>query len=161
MDININPITLEVLDEILVLEDVSFPVAWTKKDFIKINNDKKNISLVAELDKKIVGYVVFECVGLRCTLLSIAVSPNMRRKKIGSTLIREVLCNILELFDKITLTSSEKNLDAHLFFKNLGFKAVKISNDFYGKNHDGYCFEYYPKEAFVHNKNLVELCKGK
>lgn len=163
MDININPISLDKIQELLLLESVCFPVPWREKDFRRLVGDKRNIALVAEIEDKIVGYVIFEIVGLKCNLASVAVVPNMRRKKIGSTLVRQVLSNMSAVFDEISLMTSEKNLDAQLFFRSLGFKAICVSKDFYGKNHDGYNFVYFPNKPFLYNKQkqLDEICKGK
>ena len=162
LDININPISLDKIQELLILENICFPIAWSEEDFRRLVEDKRNIALVAELDDKIVGYVLFEIVGLNCKLSSVAVLPNMRRKKIGSTLVRQVLSNMLEVFNNVSATASERNLDAQLFFRNLGFKAVQVSKDFYGKNHDGYNFVYFPDRPFLYNKEkqLDEICKG-
>lgn len=163
MDININPISLDKIKELLILENICFPVPWQEKDFRRLIKDKRNISLAAEIDDKIVGYVIFEIVGLNCNLAAVAVSPNMRRKKIGSTLVRQVLTTMTEVFEKISVMASEKNLDAQLFFRSLGFKAVQVSKDFYGKGHDGYSFVYFQNKPFLYNKQkqLDEICKGK
>jgi len=142
------------------IENDNFSIPWKIKDFKIILKSKKNHGLVAEINDELVGYIVYHIEQDQLKIINMSVATSFRRNKVGSFLIQKL---ILELSKsnpnrkKISLTVSDKNIFAHLFFKSLGFKAIGVTKSFFGLNHDGYDFVY---QSLVDNKQ-IENCLEK
>ena len=93
--------------------------------------------LVAEADGKVVGYVISN---LRKTrevneeghILSIAVDPSYRRRKIGNTLINQII-NVFKNkgVKRLSLEVKANNIAAQKFYLSLGFEEVQVLKRYY------------------------------
>ncbi|HDI12897.1 MAG TPA: ribosomal-protein-alanine N-acetyltransferase [Hadesarchaea archaeon] len=82
--------------------------------------------LVAEVDGKVVGYVI-GVIKWRATghILAIGVDPMYRRQYIGSALMEQMINRLKEKGAKLVrLETRKSNIDAQRFYLKLGFKMV-------------------------------------
>ena len=106
---------------------------------------------VAEAGGKIVGYVMcrvergslytrFKPWGRQGHIISIAVSPEMRRKGIGTALMKAAIKSLREEYnvDEIYLEVRVSNNPAISLYKKLGFKVVKTIRGYYRDGEDAY-----------------------
>jgi len=175
MNINIRPIKPSDLNALLAIENASFPEPWEVQDFRTTLNEKRNVGFIAETHCEIVGYLIFRYELDAYHIISMAVAPHVRRRGIGRMLFEKVVLKLgglrikngvastLPKRNQINLTASEQSLDAHLFFRALGFKAVEVLHNFYGPGHDGYDFVYNIGTPYKYDvrKQLDEACQGK
>lgn len=164
MNVNLRPIKPADLNKLLEVENASFPEPWELQDFKTTLNESKNVGFLAETHAGIAGYCVYRLECGQFSIISMAVAPEMRRQGIGRMMFERIVLKLNPLKrTQIVLTASEHSLDAHFFFKSLGFKAVEVLWDFYGPGHDGYDFVYNIGTPYKYNerKLLDEACQGK
>lgn len=140
----------EDLDQVIEINLISlkehYPVQFWR-DHLQLWG---KIFLVAEVDSRIVGYVMTRIERgfsfLRRFLrklghvVSIAVHPNYRRRGIGSALMVEVLRRMKDLYnvDEAYLEVRVSNIPAIKLYEKLGFKIVKVIKHYYADGEDAY-----------------------
>lgn len=96
--------------------------------------------LVAEYNHKIIGFIV----GLKtdenkAKILMLSVLKDIRRKKIGTNLLKQILEELKkEKISSVELEVSKDNLEAINFYQKHGFKIKEILKDFYQNEEDAY-----------------------
>lgn len=129
---------------VLAIENKSFEFAWSEDDFIRCLRQRNCIGTVCELDDEIVGFMIYELHKNRLHILNFAVSPEFRRSGVGSQMIGKLLGKLsYERRNRIMLEVRETNLNAQLFFRDRGFKAISVLRDFYDDTtEDAYLMQY-------------------
>lgn len=129
---------------VLAIEEQSFEFAWTEDDFIRCLRQRNCIGMVAEQDDQVVGFMIYELHKNRLHVLNFAVAQHMRRQGIGRAMVGKLLSKLShERRNRIMLEVRETNLDAQLFFKQIGFRAVSVLRDFYDdSDEDAYVMQY-------------------
>lgn len=158
MNVNIRSVKLVDLPAVLLVESASFPEPWNAKDFRIHLSQRTNFGMLAEIGKEVVGYIVYRVEGEQIFVLSMAVMPRHRRNGIGTMLITTILPKMKNR-KKIRAIVSDQILDAHLFLKNLGFKALKVKRNYCGPDHDGYDFVHESERQEKQTKIKQEVCQ--
>lgn len=133
---------------VLDIETQGFEFPWTEDDFIRSLRQRNCIGMVAERGDSVVGFMIYELHKNRLHILNFAVCPSARRMGIGSAMVEKLLGKLSrERRNRIMLEVRETNLDAQLFFRSLGFRAISVLKDFYEDSpEDAYLmqFRYQP-----------------
>ncbi|MEM9364598.1 MAG: ribosomal protein S18-alanine N-acetyltransferase [Planctomycetota bacterium] len=150
---------------VLGIENDCFEFAWTEDDFIRCLRQRNCIGMVAECDDKVVGFMIYELHKNRLHILNFAVHSAFRRSNIGTTMINKLLGKLsLERRNRIMLEVRETNLEAQLFFKSVGFRAISVLRDFYDDTvEDAYLmqFRYQPSaEELAQPHNRISKLAG-
>lgn len=120
------------MPDVLGIENDCFEFSWTEEDYIRCLRQRNCIGMVAECDDRVVGFMIYELHKNRLHILNFAVHSDYRRRGIGNTMMQKLLGKLSqERRNRIMLEVRETNLDAQLFFKNIGFKAISVLRDFY------------------------------
>ncbi|TWT50539.1 ribosomal-protein-alanine N-acetyltransferase [Rubripirellula amarantea] len=129
---------------VLAIENKSFEFSWTEEDFIRCLRQRNCIGMVAEENDQVVGFMIYELHKNRLHILNFAVSPDHRRGGVGLAMTSKLLGKLSnERRNRIMLEVRETNLEAQLFFKKIGFKAVSVLRDFYeDTDEDAYLMQY-------------------
>lgn len=129
---------------VLKIEEQAFEFAWEEDDFIRCLRQRNCIGMVAEVDDRVVGFMIYELHKNRLQILNFAVAESDRRSGVGKSMANKLLGKLsLERRNRIMLEVRETNLDAQLFFKSIGFKAVSVLRDFYDDtDEDAYLMQY-------------------
>lgn len=129
---------------VLAIEDQSFEFSWTEDDFIRCLRQRNCIGMVAEQDDQVVGFMIYELHKNRLHVLNFAVAQHVRRQGVGRAMVGKLLSKLShERRNRIMLEVRETNLDAQLFFKQIGFRAVSVLRDFYDdSDEDAYLMQY-------------------
>jgi [ribosomal protein S18]-alanine N-acetyltransferase len=130
---------------VLEIEQLSFgPFAWTEEEFIRQLRNRNTIGMVAERDDQVVGYMIYELHRNRLHLLNFAVHPNWRRDGVGKAMIDKLKYKLTpDRRNRIMLEVRETNLNAQMFFRAMGFKAISVLRDFFEDvQEDAYLFQY-------------------
>ena len=110
------------IPRILQIEGASFESGWSEEDFkyyVNLNN-KGYMCKAAQIDDKIVGFMISEMHKDRWKILKLAVDPEYRYRGIGTQLIRDVIKKIhSHKRSSICLDVRESNIDAQRFFKKV------------------------------------------
>lgn len=132
------------MPSVLAIEESSFEFPWSEEEFIRCLRQRNCIGMVAERDDEVVGFMIYELHKNRLHLLNFAVSPECRKGDIGRSMIDKLVSKLsLDRRNRILLEVRETNLDAQLFFKQLGFRAISVLRDFYeDTTEDAYLMQY-------------------
>jgi ribosomal-protein-alanine N-acetyltransferase len=129
--------------QIMAIEIQSTEFPWTEEDFVRYLSQRCCIGMVAENEKRVVGYMIYELQGTRIHLLNFAVASEYRRQGVGSQMIARQISKLspsCRSWKRIVLEVGETNLPVQLFFKANGFHAISILHGLY---EDTYIMEYY------------------
>ena len=132
---------LSDLDQILKIEEVSFPkrLAYPKLLFERYYRQYPEGMIVAESEGRIIGYTIGQLKRESAEIISLAVDPNWRGKGIGKKLTNFLLEHFKEKgTKKISLHVRTENEIAISFYKNLGFKILKTTKNYYQNGDDAF-----------------------
>lgn len=129
---------------VLEIENQSFEFPWSEEDFIRCLRQRNCIGMVAEEDDQVVGFMIYELHKNRLHILNFAVHPEYRRRGVGGSMVNKLVGKLShDRRNRIMLEVRETNLDAQLFFRYGGFKAVSVLRDFYDDtSEDAYVMQY-------------------
>jgi len=141
---------------VLAIESESFEFSWTEADFIRCLRQRNCIGMVAEHNDMVVGFMIYELHKERLHILNFAVNERFRRQGVGTQMIDKLIGKLShDRRNRIMLEVRESNLDAQLFFKRLGFRAISVLRDF---------FDDSPEDAYLmqfrHQSPATEATSG-
>ncbi len=141
------PAKLADLEQIMMIERVSFPYPWTEGMVVSELCDAPfSFSYVARDPEKnrIIAYVFMRALFDELHLLSIAVAPAWRRQGIGEALLALVLKTVHEKgLKRISLEVRVSNLPACKLYRKFGFKEVGLRRGYYCKpTENGLALQY-------------------
>ncbi len=137
--------------EVLQIESRSFEFFWCEEDFVRCLRQRNCIGMVAEHHERVVGFMIYELHKNRLHVLNFAVHPDFRRRGIGGQMLQKLMGKLgLGRRNRIMLEVRETNLDAQLFFREQGFRAISLLRDFYeDTTEDAYLMQYRFQSAAV------------
>lgn len=137
------------MPEVLEIEENSFEFPWSEEDFIRCLRQRNCIGMVAEYHEQVVGFMIYELHKNRLHVLNFAVRPEFRRHGVGETMVRKLVGKLTQQRrNRILLEIRETNLDAQLFFRQAGFRAISVLRNFY---------EDTPEDAYLMQYRLTAL----
>ncbi|MCJ7812438.1 ribosomal protein S18-alanine N-acetyltransferase [bacterium] len=118
------------LDQIVNIERMSFLSPWKWEHFQSELEKDFGISIIAEVDQFIVGYLIGWFVANEIHIGNIAVHPKWRRKGIGEMMIQKLLteyksCSLVQLEVRFS------NRAARSLYRKLGFYEIGIRKNYY------------------------------
>lgn len=130
------------MSDIMEIERHSFEESWTEDGFIRCLRQRNCIGMVAEVGEKIAGFMIYELYKSRLLVLNLAVHEDYRRHGIGRQMNDRLKSKLSCQRTRIELKVSERNLDAQLFFRSVGYRAVSVlRNHFDNPVEDAYEME--------------------
>lgn len=130
----------EDLDQVLLIEQASFSMPWTRRLFEnELKRPVVSTSLVAYIQngqrgrgRIIIGYIVFWVVADEMHILNLAVAPGHRRKGIGRRLVRAALRHAHSLGAcRAFLEVRASNEAAQRLYASLGFIGTGLRRGYY------------------------------
>lgn len=109
------------------LECYSCENFWTVDDFRQVLTKGTSQGYILEDLMTPFGFIVFKNLGKQARILNLVVHPDYRRCGWGTTLIDRTKVN----FESVAMDVRESNLGAHLFLKQNGFQATKVSKGYF------------------------------
>lgn len=128
----------------LRIESASFDCPWSEHDLISMLRNRNCIGCVAEQGEQILGYMVYELGDKYLHLHRCAVCPDHRRKRVGTLLVKHLQNKLSpRRRNRLDVMVRETNLDAQLFFKNMGFRGKTVFRNAYSDtSEDAYLMRY-------------------
>jgi ribosomal-protein-alanine N-acetyltransferase len=132
------------MPEVLQTEQESFEFAWTEEDFLRCLRQRNCIGMVAERGEKVVGFMIYELHKAKLHILNFAVHPCCRRVGVGAQMVAKLISKLSShRRTRITLEVRETNLAAQLFFRQQGFRAVRVLRAYYeDSGEDAFLMQY-------------------
>ncbi len=124
------------IDDIIVIENLSFTIPWTKSAFLhELRNNKFAVYLSAKKGDKIVGYAGMWKIFDEGHITNIAVHPEFRRIGIGSMLLEELINRSKKGgITKMTLEVRKSNKAALELYAKYGFSVAGVRKEYYADN---------------------------
>jgi ribosomal-protein-alanine N-acetyltransferase len=143
LDIQLRKFTLSDLDRISEIERSSFTDdAYSKTRFESLYRKHPDDFIVAELEGKIVGYIIAYDSGGFGDFDSVAVDPKYRGFGIGCLLVNYMLDRFKQKgLKRASLEVRTTNKTAISFYQKLGFKITKTITGFYRGSGNAYRME--------------------
>jgi ribosomal-protein-alanine N-acetyltransferase len=139
LNISISQATLEDLEGIIKIEQVSFTTPWSRKSFeAELQGNEFSVTLAArsevspEHNKLLVGYICFWLVFDELRFLTLAVTSKLRRRGIASKLVaRAIDLGFAKGTQRGLLEVRESNQAAQALYRKLGFKVYAKRKSYY------------------------------
>jgi ribosomal-protein-alanine N-acetyltransferase len=124
--------TLADLDEVMAIERASFAYPWSSRFFHQEFEVECARSILAELNGKIVGYVLFWLLPETVDIHNLAVIGEYRRRGVGRILLHKVIVEALtQSSARVTLEVRKSNLAAQKLYESAGFVATGVRKGYY------------------------------
>lgn len=132
------------MPEVLAIESGNFEFPWLEEDFIRCLRQRNCIGMIAEVDDRVVGFMIYELHKTRIHVLNFAVANDFKRRGVGSQMLAKLTGKLSpQRRTRIVLEVRETNLSAQLFFRENGFRAVSVLKNFYADSpEDAYLMQY-------------------
>ncbi len=136
---------------VMSIESRCFEHAWEEDSFLFYLRQQDRMCMVAELDGKVVGYMVYWLAGPVIQVSRFAVDPEFQRNGIGYQMARCLIEKVErhKYRKKASIYVRESNLDAQLFFRRVGFLAVRTLRSWFDETGES-------AYQFVYTKGLRE-----
>ncbi|MEZ6055644.1 MAG: ribosomal protein S18-alanine N-acetyltransferase [Planctomycetaceae bacterium] len=132
IDVQIRWLIRRDMADVLRIEQQSFEHPWNEEDFLCCLRQRNCIGMVAEHHHEIVGFMVYELHKSRLHILNFAVDQDYQRRSVGSQMVLRLIDKLSQQRrDEILLEVRERNLDAQVFFKEQGFRAITVLRSHY------------------------------
>jgi len=141
LDLTFRSVQARDLPAIYEIEKISFKEPYPPSFIDTLAYRNPETFLVTEENGRIVGYVVAMLQGESLgRIISIAVSPNRRRRGVGSALTLRILEVLKRLgAESVRLEVRRSNIAAQRFYEKLGFKKASVIKNYY-RDEDAYVF---------------------
>lgn len=127
------PLQATYLDEILKIEQVSFPTPWSKQAFLsEINDNALAYYWVSVLNDLIIGYGGMWIILDEAHVTNVAVHPGFRGRGVGRGIMTHLIGQALVLGAfKMTLEVRPSNLAAFHLYEKMGFNIAGRRKGYY------------------------------
>jgi len=137
LDILVRPMTGADLDQVLAIEQQSFPLPWTSEHFRDELASPHAFPLVAVADGEIAGYLCLTQVLDEGEILDVAVAGEFRGRGIGRLLVTEAFRRFRERgAARVFLEVRVSNVAAITLYRSMGFQESGRRKRYYENGED-------------------------
>lgn len=120
------------LDEVMLIERSAFRYPWSSRFFLQELQVSCARSMLAEIDGKILGYILFWCLPGEIDIHNIAVHSGYRRHGIARSLLLQVIAEARSrCLTRVTLEVRRSNVAAQKLYESLGFVTIGLRRGYY------------------------------
>ncbi len=142
------PMTKEHIDGVVMVEENTFSIPWTRADFEKeINENNMAIYYVAMADGNVIGYAGMWHVITEGHITNVAVLDAYRRGGVGDALMAKLEAVAMEKeMIGITLEVRMSNAAAQRLYHKHGYRAEGLRKNYYQDTHEDavIMWKYFP-----------------
>ena len=140
----IDNICLEDLDQIIAIENISFPSPWPMRLFEKQIEAQNSYKRVVRFSGSVVAYIVTWTIYDEVHILNIAVHPDFRNIGLGEILLRDCLSySYAKGLRLAVLEVRISNKSAIRLYEKIGFKTMRVRKKYYtDTGEDAYVMMY-------------------
>jgi ribosomal-protein-alanine N-acetyltransferase len=138
--LRIRRMRLEDIPDVVRIDRQSFPLPWSERTYrLELTGNPSAFFFVAELSSrgkaKLVGYLGYWLIVDEAHISTIAVVPNLRRRGIGSQLLKVALRSAaMSGAERVSLEVRESNEGAIAMYERLGFERHSRKPEYYRDN---------------------------
>ncbi len=119
--------------QIAEIERASIPQPWSENAFRDALAQDNAVTLVAEIDGEIAGFITGVFLFDNADIYSVAAASSYRRKGVGERLVQAFLDKLPDEVETIGLEVRESNLGAIALYEKCGFEKVGLRKNFYSE----------------------------
>ena len=128
----IREMTLDDLEQVMVIENENFSVPWTETGFFSFLLRQDTLFLVAEEDGRVVGYCGAVLVPDEGDVTNVAVAGSCQGRGIGRELVKELTARSAAAgVARLYLEVRRSNERALRLYRGLGFEQTGIRKNYY------------------------------
>jgi len=128
----LRPMSVTDLQQIIRIEQTSFPTPWTLELFVRELSLKFSHNFVLDLLGMIIGYVNFWVVAGEMHIMSIAVHEDYREKRVGTMLLERSLDYARRRGAEYVYLEVRMGNDAAIaLYQGMGFEVVGVRKGYY------------------------------
>lgn len=137
LEYEIVPMEEKHLQDVLLISNESFPIAWSRESFEKELLNIFAKYFVAVKDGRVLGYGGMWIIIDEAHITNIAVHPNYRGKGLGDNILKAMIqqCKSQRV-TAMTLEVRSSNEPAKNLYKKYGFREEGIRKAYYEDNHE-------------------------
>lgn len=139
MKIKILPMQKSQVDEVLKIEEQAYGEHhWSKDSFYgELSNDLAHYYSAFDIEDNLIGYAGAWQILDEAHITTIAIKPELKRKKIGEALLGKILADCYKNEIKyITLEVRASNISAIGLYEKYGFKSLGTRKGYYQNNNE-------------------------
>ncbi len=130
--VSFRPMVAADLGEVMAIERASFRHPWSSNFFMEEIQVPCARSVLAQVNNKIVGYVLFWLLPEEIDIHNIAVHTGFRRQGIGQALLQRVIEQARKRdCSRVTLEVRVSNLGAQKLYESVGFVSQGLRKGYY------------------------------
>lgn len=131
--LQMSPMTLEDLDDVLAIERASFLTPWSRGAFrYELTQNRVARSTVVRVGSQLVGYLCLWEIGRETHITNLAVHPSFRRRGMARALLKRTIedarRNGVEL---VFLEVRPTNVEAVMLYESFGFRVIGRRKGYY------------------------------
>lgn len=130
-DIIIRKAAAEDVTVIAEIEKVSIPQPWSEAAFTEALTQENAVTLVAEADGEIAGFITGVFLFDNADIYSVATAEQHRKKGIGGKLLQAFFDTLPNKVETVGLEVRESNSAAISLYEKHGFERVGLRKNFY------------------------------
>ena len=130
-DIIIRKATAADVPAIAVIEKASIPQPWSESAFADALTQENSVTLVAEADGEIAGFITGVFLFDNADIYSVATAEQHRKKGIGGKLLQAFFDTLPTEVEAVGLEVRESNSAAISLYEKYGFERVGLRKNFY------------------------------
>ena len=119
--IEVRRLTFADLPQVVAIERRAFTSPWSLAMFVLELSKPSGICLAAEVEGDLAGYLICSRYDTVWHLMNIAVDPNLRRRRIATTLLESLIARV-ERDAQLTLEVRRSNTGAIELYEGFGFE---------------------------------------
>ena len=130
--IEIVPLTVDRVDEVLGIEQRVYPTPWTRQTFLDELAAPHRVYLVALAEEEVVGYGGMMLVAEEAHITTVVTRPGRRRARVATRLMLELVGRaIREGSRSLTLEVRSSNQAAQALYRRFGMAPVGVRKKYY------------------------------
>jgi len=136
-EVKVRLATINDIDQIWRIENLSFPIPWSKKSFLEeLTINPYAVYLVIEYSGGVIGYGGMWIIQEEAHITNIAIEPNKRGKGFGDLLLKQMLFLAKQEYnvERATLEVRVSNKIAQKLYENHGFSLQGVRPRYYSDN---------------------------
>lgn len=118
--------------EVMAIERIAYSYPWSERFFRQELQVECARSFLAQLERRIVGYILFWLLPGEIDIHNVAIHPDFRRRGLGRHLLEQVVSEARSRAStRITLEVRKSNLPAQKLYESMGFAYNGIRKNYY------------------------------
>jgi ribosomal-protein-alanine N-acetyltransferase len=130
--LSFRPITLADIPAVMAIERTAYAYPWSERFFRQEMQVECARSYIAEIDGRIVGYILFWLLPDEVDIHNVAVHKDFRRRGLGRRLLERAVSEARGRgSSRITLEVRKSNLAAQKLYESMGFIVTGVRKGYY------------------------------